>query len=218
VTYQVTYEAEYDSYMSQAFHEEAPDTLQFMGETQRPIIHFVRHGQSEFNRIWALTGRDPQIRDAPLSALGHAQVEAASPMALALRPDLIITSPLTRAIQTTLGLFGTDVAPIVVDAIHAERITNTDDVGSAPGDLANRFSALDFSELRDPWWPTGPLDELGVPLESDESFEGRVAEFCRSLTLRPQARIVVVGHGNFFGALLGRHLDNCEIAPYTAAC
>ncbi len=185
-----------------------------MSDTGQPIIHFIRHGQSEFNRIWANTGRDPQIRDAPLSALGHAQVEAASPMALALRPDLIITSPLTRAIQTTIGLFGTDVARIMVDPTHAERITNTDDVGSSPTDLQNRFSALDFRDLGDPWWPVGPVDELGVPLESDESFERRVAAFRSSMALRSQARIVVVGHGNFFGALLGRHLENCEIALY----
>jgi glucosyl-3-phosphoglycerate phosphatase len=183
-----------------------------------PSIHFIRHGQSEFNRVWDATGRDPQIRDAPLSPLGHAQVEAASPMALVLRPDLIITSPLTRAIQTTLGLFGTDVAPIVVDATHAERITNTDDIGSSPVDLANRFSALKFGHLDDPWWPIGPVDELGVPIESDESFARRVAEFRVAAMARSEARIVVVGHGNFFAALVGRHLHNCEIARYTAAC
>jgi glucosyl-3-phosphoglycerate phosphatase len=178
-------------------------------------VYFIRHGQSEFNRIWAATGRDPLLRDAALSDLGHAQVEAGMPIANALRPDVVISSPLTRALQTTTGLFGrNDNVPIEVSALHAERITNTDDVGSTPKQLTERYPWLDFSQLSDPWWPVGPLDELGVPVESESSFEKRVADFKLMIAARPEARIAVVGHGNFFAALLGRHLDNCEVAKY----
>ena len=174
------------------------------------VVYLIRHGESEFNRQWAATGRDPLIRDAPLSALGHAQIEATLPLAHALRPEVVLTSPLSRAVQTAVGLFST-LAPIVVDPTHAERITNTDDVGSSPHDLASRFPRLDFSALADPWWPVGPLDELGVPVESDDSFHRRVDAFVHALRKRPEERVVVVGHGEFFGALIGRHLDNCEV-------
>jgi glucosyl-3-phosphoglycerate phosphatase len=178
-------------------------------------VYFIRHGQSEFNRIWSATGRDPLIRDAALSDLGHAQVEAAIPIANALRPDVVLSSPLSRALQTATGLFGRgDAVPIEVSALHAERITNTDDVGSPPHQLAERFPHLDFSALSDPWWPVGPVDDLGVPLESDDSFHARVAAFRSAIMARPESRIVVVGHGNFFGALLGRHLENCEVARW----
>jgi glucosyl-3-phosphoglycerate phosphatase len=180
-------------------------------------VYFIRHGQSEFNRIWAATGRDPLLRDAALSDLGHAQVEAAVPIANALRPDVVISSPLTRALQTTTGLFGRgDNVAIEVSALQAERITNTDDVGSTPKQLAERYPWFDFSHLDDPWWPVGPPDELGVPLESNESFDKRVAGFRLMIAARSEARIVVVGHGNFFAALLGRHLDNCEVAQYSS--
>lgn len=175
------------------------------------VVYLIRHGESEFNRRWAATGRDPLIRDAPLSALGHAQIEATIPLAQALRPDVVLTSPLSRAVQTALGLFGV-TAPILVDPVHAERISNTDDVGSSPRELASRFPDLDFSSLDDPWWPVGPLDDLGVPVESDESFLARVDRFIRALQKRPEERVVVVGHGGFFGALCGRRLDNCEVA------
>lgn len=177
-------------------------------------ITFIRHGQSEFNRHWAATGMDPRIRDAPLSELGHEQVRAARAAALALEPDVVISSPLTRALQTAIGLFGDGPAPIIVDAAHRERVTNTDDIGSPPAELAARFPLLRFDHLDPIWWHQGPLDELGVPVEPDDVFHGRVTSFLASLNEVAHPRIVVVGHGTFFARILGRHLDNCEIAPY----
>lgn len=180
-------------------------------------ITFIRHGQSEFNRHWAATGRDPLIRDAPLSELGHEQVRAARAAARALEPDVVITSPLTRALQTAVGLFGDGSVSIVVDAEHRERLTNTDDIGSPPHELAARFPQLSFAHLAPAWWHQGPLDELGVPVEPEDVFHGRVASFLLALDARPHSRIAVVGHGTFFARILGRHLDNCEIAAYDPA-
>lgn len=181
-------------------------------------ITFIRHGQSEFNRHWAATGTDPLIRDAPLSDLGHEQVRAARPAARALQPDLVICSPLTRALQTAVGLFGDDeAAPIVIDASPRERVTDTDDIGSHPAELATRFPRLSFAHLTPTWWHQGPVDQRGVPVEPADVFHQRVRSFLVSLDGLPHERIVVVGHGNFFAHILGRHLDNCEIAPYTPA-
>jgi len=178
-------------------------------------VTFIRHGQSEFNRHWAATGTDPLIRDAPLSELGHAQVAAARAAAQALEPDVVITSPLTRAVQTAVGLFGDGGAvPILVDATHRERVTNTDDIGSSPHELAARFPRLRFDHLDPIWWHQGPLDELGVPVEPEDVFHGRVASFLAALDEMAHPRIVVVGHGTFFARILGRHLDNCELASY----
>lgn len=180
-------------------------------------ITFIRHGQSEFNRHWAATGVDPLIRDAPLSDRGHQQVRAAQAAARALEPDVVITSPLTRALQTAVGLFGDGTVPILVDGAHRERITNTDDIGSDPAELAVRFPHLTFSHLAPVWWHQGPADELGVPVEPEDVFHQRVASFLGSLDVMLHPRIVVVGHGTFFAHVLGRHLDNCEIAPYAPA-
>ena len=38
----------------------------------------LRHGQSEFNRAFGATGRDPGIPDAPLTPLGETQAAAAA--------------------------------------------------------------------------------------------------------------------------------------------
>lgn len=179
-----------------------------------PTVHFIRHGQSEFNRVWDVSGIDPLIRDAPLSPVGHEQVAVARAAALRLQPDVVITSPLTRAVQTTLGLFGGSDVRIEVSALHTERVTNTDDIGSPPHVLAERFPALDFAHLPDVWWHDGPCDELGVPVEPRVRFRARVEAFIESLHLRDEAQLVVVGHGTFFGALLGIGLANCQIAHY----
>lgn len=174
-------------------------------------VHLIRHGQSEFNRIWDVEGRDPLIRDAPLSQTGLAQVAAAQAAALALAPDVVITSPLTRAIQTAVGLYGGSGVPIEVTHLHAERLTNTDDIGSPPAELARRFAELRFDHLPERWWYDGPLDDLGVPVEPGRHFHPRVAAWVDMLHTRPEERVVVVGHSTFFERVLGRWLQNCEI-------
>jgi glucosyl-3-phosphoglycerate phosphatase len=181
------------------------------------IVHFVRHGESEFNRRWTETGTDPLIRDAPLSTLGQEQVRATRANALALVPDLVITSPLTRALQTADGLFGGTSVSVVVDALHREKVTNSDDVGSSPSTLRTRFPHLDFDHLEEHWWHRGPVDELGVPIEPDQTVDERVAAFRLALSQLPEQRIVVVGHGDFFRRLVGYRLANCEIVRFDAS-
>ena len=50
--------------------------LKNMARGLKTII-FVRHGESEYNKAMRETGEDPYIRDAPLTARGHAQCAAA---------------------------------------------------------------------------------------------------------------------------------------------
>ncbi len=150
-------------------------------------ISFIRHGQSEFNRHWAATGTDPLIRDAPLSELGHAQVAAARAAAQALEPDVVITSPLTRAVQTAVGLFGDDGAvPIVVDAMHRERVTNTDDIGSQCKRLYHAMPdpqiradlihcVMDVGSGHNRWYVMGIFDEL-MEEQHDQAESLAIAE------------------------------------------
>ena len=51
----------------------------------------LRHGQSLFNLHFTATRRDPGIRDAPLTPLGHEQAELAA-KALAILEERKITS------------------------------------------------------------------------------------------------------------------------------
>ena len=65
----------------------------------------IRHGQSTFNAAWAATGADPMHYDARLSALGREQVAATRALLVPYPVEIVLVSPLTRAIETALGVF-----------------------------------------------------------------------------------------------------------------
>jgi len=179
------------------------------------IVHCIRHGQSTFNAHFAETGCDPMQPDAPLTELGRRQ---AAERALELRQhsyELVVTSPLTRAIQTTLGLFGEHPAapPILVECLHREYLESSCDVGRAPALLAQDFPDLAFDHLDEIWWHNeGQPDERGFVCEPTETLVERVRRFRGWLADRPESLIAVVGHGTFFYHLTGRQLQNCEVA------
>lgn len=179
------------------------------------IVHCIRHGQSTFNAHFAETGEDPLHVDAPLTELGRRQVTERAPELRRHAYELIVTSPLTRAIQTALGLFGNHPAkpPIQIECLHREHLESSCDVGRPPSLLGQDFPNLSFGHLDEVWWHNeGDLDPRGFACEPSHVFESRVEEFRRWLQARPERMIAVVGHGTFFGRLTGQYLGNCEMA------
>ena len=186
--------------------------------SQAAEIFLVRHGQSTFNAAWEESPTDPLHFDAPLSQLGRLQVEEARRRLSALpAPNLVVCSPLTRAIQTALGLFGDTDARIEVTSMHRERLDNSCDVGRSAALLAHDFPMLSFSHLRDPWWHDAERDARNLSVEPEHVFAARVAEFRSWLPAQSAGVIFVVGHGTFFHRLTGRHFANCEIVRWSPA-
>jgi broad specificity phosphatase PhoE len=178
-------------------------------------IHLIRHGQSTFNAALAETGVDPLHPDARLTPLGRAQVTAARQAYAGLAPELVVTTPLTRAIETALGIFGGGKAQIVVEALHREKATDSCDVGRSPGLLAAEFPMLRFEHLADPWWHAADLDHRGIPVEPEPVFHGRLEGFRAWLRARPERVIAAVGHGTFFRHLSGAaSFANCELVTW----
>ncbi len=175
----------------------------------------IRHGESTFNAAWRAAGVDPLHFDAPLSATGVDQVRQARE-ALALFPaELVVTSPLTRALQTALGLFAVHPAkpPMLVAALARERVENSCDIGRSPAQLAVEFPTLELAHLGDVWWHAeGHPDERGICIEPVATVAARAAQFRNFLASRPERFIAVVGHGTFFFHLTGQTLANCETA------
>ena len=50
--------------------------------------------------------------------------------------------------------------------------------------------------------------------QTEEHLAERIAAFKVMIAGRPETRIAVVGHGDFFRRLIGRLLDNCELAEW----
>src|SRR5688572_18892140 len=94
-------------------------------------IHLVRHAQSTFNAAQEATGLDPMHFDAPLSPFGLSQIAETRAKVQHLPCDVVITSPLTRALQTSVGLFG-GRAPIRVEHLHREYQESSCDMGRSP--------------------------------------------------------------------------------------
>ena len=86
----------------------------------------IRHGESTFNAAWRADPVDPRHFDARLSEAGRAQVRLAREVVRRYPVQRVITSPLTRALQTATGLFGDHPAApaIEVCALLRERVEN----------------------------------------------------------------------------------------------
>jgi broad specificity phosphatase PhoE len=180
-------------------------------------IFLIRHGQSTHNEVWEATGTDPLHFDAPLSELGKRQVEAAQSAARGLEVELVVTSPLTRAIQTAVGLFGNEV-PLLITPIHRERLANGCDVGRPPAMLTADFPTLKFDHLEDCWWyDSTERDARGFAIEPLEALAERVQSFQAWLPSLPQRKVAIVGHGAFFRHMTGTMFDNCAIMEWRPA-
>lgn len=175
----------------------------------------IRHGESTFNAAWRAAGIDPLHFDAPLTATGLEQVRQARRALEDVPVEVVITSPLTRALQTTAGLFdGHRLAPrIIVHALMRERVENSCDVGRPPGELQIDFPSFDLTLLDNVWWHAeGVPDTRGICVEPVAAVATRALQFKAYLRARPERCIAVVGHGTFFFHLTGRMLANCETA------
>ena len=168
----------------------------------RKVVYLIRHGQSTFNAAYEQTGVDPMLFDAPLSALGGRQVaelgrslrasadgsvyndddeggsggggggrahDRFNPM-----PQVVLVSPLTRALQTATGAFE-GIPGINVEVLPdlRERLTESCDVGRPTDELRREFPDVDFSALlvhstptSTPTRPTRRDSSTGQPMGS----------------------------------------------------
>ncbi|XP_021288649.1 phosphoglycerate mutase-like protein 1 isoform X2 [Herrania umbratica] len=182
------------------------------------VVHLVRHGQAMHNvegdkNREALLSQD--LFDAQLSPLGLQQVaklrKDVHASGLLDRIELVITSPLSRAMQTAIGVFGSDRHPKVM-AIELCR----DRLGVRPCDMRrkisdyrSRFPTVDFSmmDVED--------DTLWNPdvRESEEELAARGARFLKWLWTRPEKEIVVVSHGIVLqNILINIHRNDCNLS------
>jgi glucosyl-3-phosphoglycerate phosphatase len=180
-------------------------------------IHFIRHAQSEHNARFEAADdelavrHDPCLRDAPLTVLGKGQARALQEEVAALREiELVVVSPLTRAVQTTLAAFADHPAPRIVHDLPREHLQSFCDIGRPPAALIRDFPTLAFDHLADPWWHVGENGGGPFAPEPEDVLAARVVGFADWLSARPEAEIAVVGHGGFLRHMTGHAFGNAE--------
>ena len=161
----------------------------------------LRHGQSEFNLHFGATRRDPGIRDARLTELGHAQARAAVEQLAGQPIARIITSPYTRTLQTVEPIARLLRVPVLVNPIVRERFAFTCDIGSPRADLETAWPEHDFSRIDEIWWPAVE--------EPEDSIRGRAALFRGEMAALPDwSDTLVVSHWGFILSLTGQSVMN----------
>ena len=132
--------------------------------TTAKTLLLVRHGITEMNVYLGTSGYgtpgfvDPGKWDTRLTADGEAQAKHLYATLRDEKIDLLVSSPLTRALMTADLAFGDDPAafPRVAQPLIAERRWLSSDVGRPESELASDFGHYDLSALGDGrWWWEG---------------------------------------------------------------
>eukprot|EP00435_Cladocopium_sp_Y103_P008084 s3110_g2.t1 len=166
---------------------------------------FVRHAQALHNvcddNLWT--------PDNPLTPEGEQQCQKAHEewgRKIFDSADLVIVSPMTRALQTAylIGGLKPDDKRILVSPACAEHLSGaTCDEGRPLDDVRRDLPWAQgwrgFAELSETWWTEERPEEAL-----------RVASFLRFLQERSERRIVVVSHGAFLGYIVGYQLENAQ--------
>ena len=222
--------------------------------TNKRVV-FIRHGCTHMNEYlstcpWGSPGftdifpqhRIHLYRDSPLSPRGVRQAQALAKSLGELgmgheinELDLIIVSPLTRALQTLeIGLlphifsgnYETDQrpkVPIVALPHAAERLYLISDVGKPRQELHEQYGHfVDFSFEEEEWWfmhdktvesyvewrPNGRYACRGEP---DRMFDSRMTRLYKWIEDRPESTIAVICHWGVIEWMLDEDFHNCEM-------
>lgn len=183
----------------------------------RAEIYVLRHGESTFNTRQDRE-TDPIDFDARLTDRGREQAAEVASRISVLAADLIVSSPLTRALQTA-EIIACGRIPVLVEPLIREWQVNSCDIGRPASTLRREFPEFSFDLLPETWWYKGADGESPGPrgfiVEPMALFLDRVCRFRQWLRQCPGKRIVAVGHHAFLFHLARRELDNCELRPLT---
>lgn len=193
-------------------------------------VHFIRHGEGHHNVAqrewrdrpdWDGTSEpytldsdgDWKFIDALLTEKGMGQARDLHSRTEALRPELLVTSPMRRALQTGLLAFEPHVSNdglkvLAHELCHERAGKHTCDKRLPKADLASLFPAVDFEILdseEDPFWGDGSTRE-DLP-----SLANRAARFLEWLVSRPERHLAVAAHSAFLLALFNAAMEcDCE--------
>ena len=191
---------------------EAPDLARC-----HTLLFTVRHGLTELNRDKRVGGR----YDVPLIEEGRRQAREANGSFDGTHFDVVISSPLSRALETAEIIAGVRREDVVVDEGCTERSFGEME-GLTPAQVRERLPQVRYVRI-------GHVDySLNPPGgETFEQLHERARRFLeRTLELHGGKKIILFGHENFLQQLHGvihglgpmksleRAILNCELNQF----
>lgn len=162
---------------------------------------FVRHGQTDWNKVKKLMGRT----DIDLNEEGRAQA-AAVVQALGTGFDALYSSPLKRAYQTAQAIAEHAEKPIIVDERLSER-----DFGSLQGKSWVEIQAETGIDMK----AITKMEEYDFRPYGGESagdVKERLLSFLDDLKTKPYARVCIVCHSGIISMM--RHLYPNDVTDH----
>jgi broad specificity phosphatase PhoE len=170
------------------------------GET---LISTIRHGLTELNRDRRVGGR----LDVPLIDEGRRQAEEARTRLQGTVFDVVVSSPLVRAIETARIVTGWPLERIEIDELCTERSFGAME-GIDPAEVPMRFPHVKYLRIGHVAYSLNPPGG-----ESFDALHERAHRFLDGLLARHRGcRILVASHQNFLQQLHGvlRGMDPYE--------
>ena len=213
-------------------------------------IYCIRHAESESNKAKKQTatwlsadfwdkGLDVDIKDPTLTHKGINEIKALKNNIMKHdfiskeNIQLIVVSPLIRAIDTCLGIFGEiklkhKNIKILVHPYLRPILTSTSAVGNfTSNDIKNKFGKqLDCSLLtKDKWWEKDYIsnknnisnnmanDDIKIHYETKDELLNRIKKFKIWLWNRKEKNIIIVGHCGYLRNFLNKwmYIVNCQL-------
>ena len=193
------------------------------------MLHFVRHGQAAHNALSAAVGAAPcgckrsrpdaadtpqpdcpynavEAFDSALTEVGRAQASTLRPATVDLAVQLVVASPLRRALETALLAFD-ETAPglgvLTLESLREQHGMHKCDQRRDTAAIAPQFGprVLGLEEL-------APTDALWSEQREPKAAVGeRCDGFLRWLQARPETEVAVVSHHHLLLVMFHAVLD-----------
>jgi len=205
------------------------------GRPGAKVLHFLRHAEAEVNAAGRVFEKDDprkkavrldmkyfdsRLSEKGLAACKELRVGTYKGRAAPPSVQLVLVSPLTRALQTATAVFGCGEAGqpslVSVEALRefCGKAFQPCDSRRDPKELSADFPHAAFENV-----PAGPDTLLGPEVvESPESADARIRWLLSWIRSRPETNIACVGHMQILTRILTEHMapagwDTSEYEP-----
>jgi len=209
--------------LSQKYQETLHSELAKRAKSKQ--FFYIRHSQSTYNK-WAKQSilnfswtykNEPENQNPLVTPEGYRMCEARVQQLdkdLPFDAELVVVSPLTRAIQTMnevrKSVCFKNTKKIISTQLIRERLDTAGDIGKKASEISKDFPEVDFSYLsKESWWNYLEEDKIKrskngaeeYTPETEEDVKARIAIFFLWMLMRPENSVVFISHASFYRAI-----------------